>query len=642
MLVAGHCLVGALLCIHAAGAAAPMESDPALPTPIAVAHYGDDGGMLVLRADGQLLLMEASGKVLRSVALGARATGMALRGDVCYVTTDEPAGQVLVVDVASGEAVRRYRVGHTPTCPVLSRDGKALYVANRFDNTVALLDLATGAVRVVKVIREPVGLALNEEGSRLFAGNLLPEVRPFLDDENPIIAAEVSVVDTGSGRVLTHIELPNGSQSLRGMALSPDGRHVVVAHLLGNYVVPTMGIEGGAMNRNAISLIDTKELYRAATIVLDEADRGAANPWAVAFVPGRQGEGEDASAARLLVTHAGTHEISVINWPGLLARISERGTPGGYFDAAAFGMIEGIRERVPLPVNGPRALSVQGKAVCVTGYFSGDMAALEFSGGAGSPRVRAIPIPGGDGSQEPSGQGAQSRRGERYFNDATICFQGWQSCASCHPDGHSDVLYWDLLNDGMGNTKNTKSLMMATLTPPAMWRGVRADAGMAVRAGIKHIQFAAPEPGQAEAIEAYLEAMKATPSPYLDAGRVESPKTGEASCGKCHHPGVPRGTLTESARRGKALFEGKAGCVTCHPHPYFTTMESVDPGLGSAVLYDVPSLVGVWRTAPYLHSGDALSIEETITDFNYLQRRGNTRDLTEAELGDLVAYVRSL
>ena len=49
------------------------------------------------------------------------------------------------------------------------------------------------------------------------------------------------------------------------------------------------------------------------------------------------------------------------------------------------------------------------------------------------------------------------RKGEMLFNDAQLCFQGWQSCASCHPaDARADGLNWDLLNDGIGNPKNVK------------------------------------------------------------------------------------------------------------------------------------------------------------------------------------------
>ena len=58
--------------------------------------------------------------------------------------------------------------------------------------------------------------------------------------------------------------------------------------------------------------------------------------------------------------------------------------------------------------------------------------------------------------------------GERLFNDTTLCHQRWQSCASCHPDGRTDGLNWDLLNDGIGNPKNTKSLLLASEKPPEM------------------------------------------------------------------------------------------------------------------------------------------------------------------------------
>src|SRR5204862_1447522 len=83
------------------------------------------------------------------------------------------------------------------------------------------------------------------------------------------------------------------------------------------------------------------------------------------------------------------------------------------------------------------------------------------------------------------------RKGEKLFNDGLLSFQGWLSCASCHgPDGRVDGLNWDLLNDGIGNPKNTKSLLLAHRTPPAMSQGVREDAEEAVRAGIRHILFA--------------------------------------------------------------------------------------------------------------------------------------------------------
>ena len=605
---------------------------PAVPNalaPVAVAPLGDTD-LAVLGAEGKRLIIvdRHQGEPIRVIRLPAEGSGMAVRGRLLYVTTDEPAGRLLEIDTDSGRIERQWRVGHYPCSPVLTSDGKTVFVANRFQDLVRSVDLETGTQRTAKVIREPIAMALGPRGERLFVANHLPLVRPFLDDENPTMYSEVSVVDTRRMEQIAAVELPNGSQGLRGIALAPGGECVAVTHIMSNFVIPTMEVAGGAMNRNALSLIRTDSLDLLATVMLDDPRRGAANPWGVCFT-------EDGRS--LVVSHAGTHEISVIDWPALKERAAERNAAAEYFDDDSLTTMRGIRRRITLPVAGPRAVcTVAGKGgdmAYAAGYFSDNLAAIDL--GKQPQAVTAWEL----GPRIPT---SLARKGEQYFNDATLCSEHWQSCATCHPDGRADALYWDLLNDGVGNTKNTKSLLMAALTPPAMSRGVRADAGMAVSSGIRHIQFAEPSEEQAGAIEHYLLKMKVVPSPTLNADVLETPKIDSPSCAKCHVPGVPRGSLTESARRGKQLFEGKAGCSACHPHPYFTSMKTVDAGLGTGIAYDIPSLVGVWRTTPYLHHGDSLSLKETITDYNHLQMRGQTKGLSEKELGDLLEYVRSL
>ncbi len=593
--------------------------------PIAVVPAGNHQ-LAVLGSSGRRLLLidRASNKLLRTIPLPAAATGIVVRDRNAYVTTNEPAGQLLQIDLDRNHIERIWRVGHMPTAPVVSPDGSTLFLTNRFENRVRSVELSTGVQSCVDVIREPVAMVIGPDGKHLFVANHLPRIRPFLDDENPTMYAEISVIDAETMEPVCNIELPNGSQGLRGIAISPGGDYVVVTHVLSNFVIPTMEVAGGAMNRNALSLIRTASLDLLATVILDDPDRGAANPWAVCF-------SEDGGS--LVVSHAGTHEISLIDWKALLERANTRSSAANLFDEESLVTMRGIRRRIALPIAGPRAVCEIGGTVYVTGYFSDNLIAIDLR--RQPPSVCEIDL----GQHLPP---SLARRGEQYFNDATLCFQQWQSCATCHPDGRADALYWDLLNDGIGNTKNTRSLLMAALTPPVMSRGVRADAGTAVASGIRHIQFSEPSPEQADAIEAYLLEMKAVPSPCLNADVLESPKTDAQSCSKCHYPGVPRGTLTESARRGKTLFEGKAGCSACHPHPLFTAMQTVDAGLGTGVKYDIPSLVEAWRTAPYLHHGDALSLEETITDYNHLQMRGKSENLTEEELGDLLQYLRSL
>src|SRR5262249_10525784 len=59
-----------------------------------------------------------------------------------------------------------------------------------------------------------------------------------------------------------------------------------------------------------------------------------------------------------------------------------------------------------------------------------------------------------------------ARRGEVLFNSARMTFQGQFTCASCHPNGDSDGLTWDLERDGVGNFKRTKSLRGVRDTAP--------------------------------------------------------------------------------------------------------------------------------------------------------------------------------
>ena len=276
-----------------------------------------------------------------------------------------------------------------------------------------------------------------------------------------------------------------------------------------------------------------------------------------------------------------------------------------------------------------------GKNVYVAGYFSDSLAEVSLKDACKS---RAILL---NGQFRPS----REKLGERYFNDASHCFQGWQSCATCHPDGRVDGLNWDLLNDGMGNPKNTRTMFLSHRTSPVMTLGVRASAEVAVTAGFVHIQFLEPSGELAECVNAYLKNMKEVPSPFLVAHNPSKQQTGGEGCAQCHAPGVERGALSESARRGREVFK-TAGCVRCHPHPYFTTKELVATGTatgldeGKSVL--VPSLAEVWRTAPYLHDGRAKTIREAITTCNPGDIRGKTSSLNNRELEDLINYVQSL
>ena len=276
--------------------------------------------------------------------------------------------------------------------------------------------------------------------------------------------------------------------------------------------------------------------------------------------------------------------------------------------------IVGARQRVPLDGNGARSVTIIGETAVIGMYFTDELAVVDLTQ---SPPRQVATIDLG-GPQQPS----RVRQGEMHFHDASLCFQTWQSCASCHPtQGRADGLNWDLLNDGIGNPKNTKSLLLSHQTPPVMSTGVRADAETAVRSGLRHIQFTSRPESEAKAIDAYLKQLKPVPSPYLENGQ-----------------------LSESAQRGEVLF-GSAGCTSCHSGAAMTNGRAFDVGTGRGseqdTEFDTPSLIEVWRTAPYLHDGRAATIREVLVDFNPNDRHGTTSKLNQQQIDDLQQYVLS-
>lgn len=605
--------------LTAAPASADAAAEPSAPTALVRSKDGEEIYAALGPAQA-IVVVDAAGTLRRRIALPGYPSGLALSpdGTRLAVTCAAPRSLVCLVDLRRGEVVARLPAGHTALGPVFSPDGSQLYVCERHDHDVLVIDVARrrGLARI-PVEREPVAAALTPDGRRLLVANHLPAVAAGAAQ----VAASVTVIDPAARRVTHTLSLPNGSNLLLGLAVSPDGRYAAVTHNLARFYVPTTQVERGWMNTSALSLIDAAAPRVINTVLLDNVERGAANPWAVAWTD---------DGGRLLVTHAGTHELSVIDFPGLLAKLERLpdtapiGAPAGVSATTVkadvptdLAFLVGLRRRIVLHGQGPRSLAVMGTTAWIGNYFSDAVEAVDFGNTAAASRVHPLgpPVPF-----------TEIRLGERLFNDATLCFQHWQSCASCHSyDARVDGLNWDLLNDGLGSPKNTKSLLWAHRTPPAMSLGVRATAEIAVRAGFRHSLFAVPPASEPAAIDAYLKSLEPQPSPALEAGQ-----------------------LSAAARRGKKIFDDpRVGCATCHPPPLFTDLESYDVGTGGPhdgpnVRFDTPTLTESWRTAPYLHDGSARTLRDVFTRPDRGDKHGATSHLKPAQLDDLVAYVRSL
>lgn len=562
---------------------------PFFPSDIAISPKGEI--WMTEKGNKALSVFSADGKSRRaSIPLNATPTGLTLKGPKAYVTTFDSKGQLLELDTESLSITATIPTGSGSCHPAFGPDGQYLYVCNQFSNTIDEIDPVSKSIRrSVKVLREPKSFVFSKDGQYLYVTNFLPAQRADLD----VVAACVSVIKLATFEKVKDIQLANGSNALRGICITPDGKYVYVSHNLGRFTVPTSQLQQGWMNTSAFSIIDTDKQEYAGVIIVDDPDRGAAGIWSIACDP-----------ERIYITHSGTHEVSVID------HIAMREKFEAYPDKSKLdydlNFLYGLRTRISLEGNGPRCMALNDKQVIIPTYFADVLNILD----KGTLELTSVAL-------NPNREESPEQKGERYFNDAKHCFQNWQSCNGCHPgDARTDGMNWDLMNDGIGNSKNCKSLLFSHETPRCMISGIRETAELAVRAGFRYIQFYEPDEEMSECVDAYLKALKPVPSPYLVDGQ-----------------------LSEKAEKGRKVFE-KLKCGECHSGPYFTDMkmhvigENVEFEQG----WDTPTLREVWRTAPYLFNGAAATMEEVFT----IYKHGIEKKVSSKDIEALVEYVNSL
>lgn len=552
-----------------------------------------DAGKIVLTQKGvkRVDIFSPDGKqLLRSIPFDETPTGIVTDGSKAYITTFETRGILHIVDLETGVSEAGIPIGSGATSPFLGPDKKHVYVCNQFATTVSEIDVdGKKVVRTVNVLREPKSGVFSKDGKFLYVTNFLPAQRADIDT----VCAAVSVIEMNGFTKVKDIRLANGSNALRGICITPDGKYVYVSHNLGRFAVPTSQLQQGWMNTSAFSVIDTEKQAFAGAVVVDEPERGAAGIWSIAC--------NDES---IFITHSGTHEVSVIDHPALREKFE------AYPDKSMLdydlNFLYGIRERIPLQGNGPRAMALTNGKLIIPTYFADVLNVLDID----TREVTSVEL-------NPGREETDIDKGEKYFNDASHCFQSWQSCNGCHPgEARTDGMNWDLMNDGVGNSKNCKSLLFSHVTPPNMISGIRASAEVAVRAGYNFIQFFDITEEDAKCVDEYLKSLRPVPSPYL-----------------------VNGELSDKAKEGRKVFE-KSGCGDCHSGPYFTDMkmyrigENVEFEKG----WDTPTLREVWRTAPYLFNGRAA----TMHDVFETEKHGINKKISQKDMDALVEYVNSL
>ena len=603
-------------CVALAGAAlllvtgpSPARTDSSVyRSPLDVA-FSPDGKLLAVSdhtAGAVVLVDPAAGKAVRQVALKGKPAGVAWASPTRLYVAELGVGSVAEVDPVAGRVLRRLSVGPWPMGLAIAGGGKLLLVANRAADRLTVVDIAANKVKAsIPVPRQPYFIAVAPDESLAVVSNGLPAG----DSLDPMTSAAVSIIDLKSLKCAADIRLPAGSSAVRQVAVSPDGKWAYAVHTVGRTNLPTTQLERGWVNTNGLSVIDLAARKLYATMLLDQPSEGAANPWGLAVTK---------DGKTMWISIAGTHQLARVNLAGLHALLakSKPQQRAEYVNDLAVLYRNDLIKKIRLNGKTPRgvALAPDGGRLAAAAYYSGTVILTDTK----TNRQAAVISVGASAKPD------QVRSGEMIFHDATYCFQHWLSCSTCHPDARSDGMNWDLLNDGLGNPKNAKSMVWASKTPPMMARGVRANMEAASEAGFRHIQFRVVTESTLKAVEAYLRSLEPVPSPYLVGGK-----------------------LTGQAERGKVLFDSeKVGCATCHPAGLLTDKKIYDVGtrgpLDRVDAFDTPTLIELWWTGPYLHDGSAATLEEVLTKFNKKGKHGVTAHLSKAQIADLVAYMKSL
>jgi cytochrome c peroxidase len=274
--------------------------------------------------------------------------------------------------------------------------------------------------------------------------------------------------------------------------------------------------------------------------------------------------------------------------------------------------------------------------------------------------------------------------GRDLFFDPRISASGKTACATCHvPERGWVVADPRPLNDS-GKTTSRKSQPLIGVgdagMAPVGWDGRNPSLEAQAQASIATGSMSMREtdtPVKVEVIEERIRqapgyAAKfdaALPGRPIDIGAIAQ---AVASFERTIEPGIApfdrwvdgdEAAISDSAKRGFALFAGKAGCSACHAGWRFTDdkfhdigIATTDQGRGAVVkdaaldfAFKTPTLRSVALRAPYMHNASIATLADVVRHY---EKGGIDRpsrsplmvptQLTDRERLDLVAFMETL
>ncbi len=605
-------------------------------------------------------------------------------GDRLYVACEQ-SDSVVIVKPSDGSIVGKIKVGRRPQNAALSPDGRKLLVTNRLGATVSVVD--TQALRVeaeIVVGHEPHGVLINRTGDRAFVLNTADDTISILDAKNmteirrltggkgpwslaqqpganticvtsvrPDPArfrepprSELTVLDAESGRVVKRFVVPDANM-LQGIAWVPGEDVALFTLLRTKNLIPITRVEQGWVITNGLGVLWPDG--RIDQVLLDAPDDYFPDPMDIAVSP----DGRFA-----LVTSGGADLVALVDVPALLNTIREASdTQRADVLPNHLGMSrQFVVKRIAVGDN-PRGVlySPDGRFAYVANALDDSVTVIDASDYRPN---RTIEL---GGPTEVS----QIRLGEKLFHSAGATFAHQFSCRSCHPDGHTNALTFDIEADGIGfRPVDNRSLRGIFDTAPFKWEGTNPTLNRQCgpRFSVFFTRLTPYTPDELAALVRYMCTIENPPNRFRQpqgltlaqrrgkmvfdrsARNDGTPLFPEQRCGGCHN-GAYRTNRQRAAISTTMWFDAPVDADLSHlfdseEYGELGSYYFMDAGMPSAI-FDVPHLTNIADSAPFLHNGAALTLDEIWTRFNMVYRHGDTADLTRQQLNDLIAYLKT-
>ena len=618
-LFAAAAFAGVLVASRSGAAPLGVQPSAAVPadylTPIELRFSHDGSKLYVVCEDGDSVLAVdlRTRRVVGRAKVGHRPQDVAVSpdGKTLYVSNSW-SDTVSEIDAATFSVRRTLPVGWGPVGLTTDRWGKVLYVANSIGNDVSLLDLSRGVeIKRLAAWRSPHQVTLSRDGRSVYVSNLLPHVAP--PDEPPV--SELTVIDTEKQVTAERILIP-GVVELRHIAEAPAGvgGYLLVPFMRPKNLGPLIRVSQGWIVTHGMAIVrpgSNVQMQRGnievAQVLLDDIDYYYAGTNGAAFTP----DGQYA-----LVTSSEANVVSIIDTSKLqrLLRHARKEELPNRLDSAR----EFVVRRLPTGSN-PAAVVVSpdGRLAYIANRLDDSVTVVD---------IRRLQVKSKIDLGGPR-EITALRHGEQLFHDAHYCFQGQFACATCHPDNHIDGLAWNLETPQLGRDRVlNRTLRGIAETAPYKWNGHNPD--LETQCGLRIAKFLFQSEGfshdQLEDLVGFIKSIPLPPNRHLAAD----------------------GQLTPLQERGKEIFF-KKNCDTCHtPETHYTAKISSDVGTASKYdtsgRFDIPQLDRVYERPPYLHNGEAVSLEEIWTKYNASDKHGVTSDMSKEQLNDLIEFLKTL